>query len=86
METITIEYISSVKTPAGFRGVKIKATAEKISAKRVKVKQVLMIDEELPMPSMSRTGANRQAFSGTYVCNNETGKTKNISTLISISN
>lgn len=51
-------YNSSVKTPAGWRGVEIVATVEKISDKRVKVLAVELIDGETPNRNQSRTAQN----------------------------
>ena len=81
-QQVTIKYNGSVKTQAGFRSVIIEATAEKISEKRVQVVEVLKIDGETPDYRMSRTGAKRQEFNGLFVCKIESGKVKNISTLI----
>ncbi len=79
METVTIKYNASVLTPAGFRGVTMIATAEKISEKRVKVLEILKIDGEEVKANMSRTGANRQKYYGIGAAAREEGKTKNLS-------
>lgn len=77
-------YNSSVKTPAGWRGVEIVATVEKISDKRVKVLVVDLIDNEIPNFNQSRTGAKHQQFNGRSFAQTEEGKTKNISALLSL--
>ena len=82
---VNVEYKGSVHTPAGHRSVYFKGTAKKISDKRVEVVSVTHIDDEPVQYNMSRTGANRQKFNGVYFANQEVGKTKNISTLFSIS-
>ena len=82
---VKVEYKASVHTPAGWRSVYMKAVAEKISDKRVKIVEVTHIDDELVGVNMSRTGANRQKYNGQYFANQEIGKIKNISTLWSIS-
>ena len=76
-----IEYKSSVMVPAGWRSVYITALAEPISDKRVRVAEVLSIDDEAPGVGMSRTGANRQRFNGITIAGREVGKMKNISAL-----
>lgn len=76
---ITIDYSSSVLTAAGWRSVTIAAKAEKISEKRAKVVQVLMIDNEAPTYGQSRTGANRQKYNGLYFAEKEVGKIKILS-------
>lgn len=82
---VNVEYKASVHTPAGWRSVYMKAVADKISDKRVKIVEVTHIDDELVSAYMSRTGANRQKYNGQYFANQEVGKVKNISTLWSIS-
>jgi len=57
-------------------------TAEKISDKRVKILEITEIDDEPVKRNMSRTGAKRQQYSGTYFADAERGKTKNISSLL----
>lgn len=79
METITIEYKGSVLTPAGFRGVLFLAKAEKVSAKRARVLDILKIDGGEVVANMSRTGANRQKFFGFGAARREEGKIKNLS-------
>lgn len=76
---ITMEYNSSVLTAAGWRSVTIAAKAEKISEKRAKVVQVLLIDNEVPAYNQSRTGANRQKYNGLYFAGKEVGKIKILS-------
>lgn len=80
METVTIKYNGTVLTPAGFRSVEMTAKAEKISAKRAKVLELIEIDGEEIKANMSRTGANRQKFYGIGVASREEGKIKNLST------
>ena len=84
MKLLTIEYKSSVSTPAGHRSVYIIAEAKKLSKKRVQVLNVLTIDDEEPKNVMSRTGAKRQQYNGLYYADAEVGKKKNISSLFSI--
>ena len=79
---LTIEYTSAVKTPAGHRSVTIRAKAESITEKMAKVVEVLAIDGEKPARNMSRTGANRQAFSGTWVAEREVGAKKRLSACV----
>jgi len=76
---ITIGYNSSVYVPAGWRHVTIKAVAEKITEKRVKVIEVLEIDGEEIKNKMSRTGAKRQEYHGTGIALREIGKVKILS-------
>ena len=82
--TVSVEYRGSVKTPAGWRSVYYKGTADKISDKRVKIVSIDTIDDEPVSYNMSRTGANRQKFNGHYFAGQEIGKIKNISSLHSI--
>lgn len=82
---VNVEYKASVHIPTGWRSVYMKAVADKISEKRVKIVEVTHIDDELVSANMSRTGANRQKYNGQYFANQEVGKVKNISTLWSIS-
>ena len=84
-ELVTVEYRGSVNTRAGWRSVYFKAVAEKISEKRVKIVQVLELDDTPPSANMPRTVANRQKYNGQYFANQEVGKVKNISNLWSIS-
>jgi hypothetical protein len=76
---ITIVYKSSVYTQAGWRGVKIKASAEKISPGMAKVLKVLEIDGEAPTGYTSRTGAKRQKYNAAGVAQREIGSKKRIS-------
>lgn len=62
----------------------MKAEAEKISPKRVKVLRVFSIDDEPVNYNMSRTGSKRQEFNGQYFAEQEKGQIKNISSLFSI--
>jgi hypothetical protein len=79
-----IEYKGSVNTPAGFRSVYIRANAEKISDKRVKVLSVLTIDDISVGGYQSITGAKRQTFNSDYTAKNEVDKIKIISKLYNI--
>jgi len=79
-----IEYKASANTPAGFRSVYIRAQAEKISEKRVKVLNVLTIDDQLIGGYQSITGAKRQIFNSDYTAKNEIDKIKIISKLFNI--
>lgn len=81
-----VEYKGSVYTPAGFRSITITAKVEAISPKRVKIKEVLLIDGEQVQANMSRTGAKRQAFYGYGVADREEGKIKNLSVCTVIDN
>lgn len=76
-----VEYKTSVLVEAGWRAVYIVALAERLSDKRVKVLNVLTIDDQPVGGYHSRTGANRQKFSSDKTAKNEIGKTKNISSL-----
>lgn len=80
MNTIEIKYTSSVFTPAGWRGVTIKATATKTSEKMAEVVEVLEIDGEDPKCNMSRTGASRQRYNGKSISYREVGAKKRLST------
>lgn len=84
MTTVNIEYKGSVNTPAGWRSVYYKGTAEKISEKRVRVIEITEIDDEPVKHNMSRTGAKRQQYNGEYFADAEKGKIKNISSLLHI--
>ena len=77
--TIEIKYTASVYTPAGWRGVTIKATATKTSEKMALVVEVLEIDGEAPKSNMSRTGASHQRFNGKSVSCREVGAKKRLS-------
>ena len=79
-----IEYKTSVLVEAGWRSVSILALADKLSDKRVKVLNVLTIDNQPVGGCHSITGTNRQTFSSDKTAKNEIGKTKNISSLIFI--
>jgi|WetSurMetagenome_2_1015567.scaffolds.fasta_scaffold02367_19 hypothetical protein len=85
MTVVNIEYKGSVSTPAGWRSVYYKGTAEKISEKRVKIIEINEIDDEPVNRNMSRTGAKRQQYNGVYFADAEKGKVKNISSLYKIS-
>lgn len=76
---LTIEYESSVHTAAGWRGVTIRARAEKISAGMARVVSVELIDGEKPGYRQSRTGAKRQEFSGVYFAAQQVGARKRLS-------
>lgn len=79
MTTITIEYSTSVYTPAGWRNVTIRAEAERISAGMARVVRVVAINGETPAGTMSRTGARRQEFRGTGIAEREVGARKRLS-------
>ena len=79
MDNITINYKSSVCTPAGWRGVEITALAKKISEKMAVVEKVLEISGKEPYYNMSRTGAKRQLFNGVGVAAREVGARKRLS-------
>ena len=83
---MTIWYNSSVHTQAGYRSVKITASAEKISAKRCKVLEVIAIDGQQVTANMSRTGAKRQQFYGTGVARREANRIKNLSACTVLTN
>ena len=74
-----IKYDSSVKTNAGWRSVTITAQAEKISDKRVSIKEVIDIDGNGSSGYASRTGAKRQEYSVAYFAKQQLGLTKNLS-------
>jgi hypothetical protein len=76
---LVISYSASVFTPAGWRGVTIKARAKQVSPGFAEVIGVLAIDDEEPRGTMSRTGARRQEYWGTGVAKREAGKRKRIS-------
>ena len=78
---MNVEYKGSVQTPAGWRAVYFKGTAEKISEKRVRIIEISEIDDEPVKGHMSRTGAKRQQYNGQYFATAEKGKVKNISTM-----
>lgn len=84
MTKVLIEFKSSVLTGAGWRSVWMRATAEKISEKRVKVLEVTHIDDEPISFKMSRTGSKRQEFNAQHFANEAAGAIKNISALHSI--
>ena len=79
MNSIKIRYVTSVFTPAGWRGVVITAEASKTSEKMALVVEVLEIDGESPKSNMSRTGASRQRFNGKSVSCREVGAKKRLS-------
>lgn len=75
----TIEYKSSVFTPAGWRGVVIEARAKHVSPKMLEVLEVLRIDGEYPIGYTSRTGAKRQTYNASGVAQREIGARKRLS-------
>lgn len=85
MKTFNIEYKGSVNTPAGWRSVWFEATAEEVSAKKVRVVEVNKIDGEQIKSYMSRTGAKRQVYNGEFYADLEVGKVKLVSKLHAIS-
>ena len=78
---VTVKYKSSVLTAAGWRSTTIVANANYLSAKRVEIISVELIDGLTPEKNMTRTGSKRQSYDGIYFAGNETGKVKNISSL-----
>lgn len=80
-KNITVEYNSSVFTPAGWRGVTITAAAEQISEKRCRILDVMLIDGKVPSGYASRTGAKRQTYNAAGVSQREVNKIKNLSAL-----
>jgi len=74
-----IRYNASVKVPAGWRHIAITARANQVSPGYAVVDEVLQIDGETPQHGMSRTGANRQSYSGLYIANREVGSKKRLS-------
>lgn len=74
-----IEYKTGVHTPAGWRSIDIRARVELTSPKMAKVVEVIEVDGQAPARHQSRTGAKRQAFSGTYIAQREIGATKRLS-------
>tara|TARA_R110000796_G_scaffold30674_1_gene81765 strand:+ start:357 stop:617 length:261 start_codon:yes stop_codon:yes gene_type:complete len=78
---VTVKYKSSVLTMAGWRSTTIVANANYLSAKRVEIISVELIDGLTPSNKMSLTGSKRQTYDGLYYSNNEAGKVKNISSL-----
>ena len=81
MSIVTVKYKSSVLTMAGWRSVTIMAHANYLSAKRVEIINVELIDGLTPEKNMTRTGSKRQSYDGLYYSNCEAGKVKNISSL-----
>jgi hypothetical protein len=79
MNSIKIRYVTSVYTPAGWRGVVITAEASKTSEKMAVVVEVLEINGDAPATNMSRTGATRQRFNGCGISRRETGCKKRLS-------
>jgi len=76
---ITIEYNSSVHTPAGWRSETITAQAVKISEKRARVVRVDDIGGNGKAGYASRTGAKRQTYNVGGVAQREIGKIKILS-------
>ena len=79
MNSIKIRYVTSVFTPAGWRGVVITAEASKTSEKMALVVEVLEINGESPKSQMSRTGASRQRYNGNSISCREVGAKKRLS-------
>jgi hypothetical protein len=77
-----ISYNASVFTPAGWRGVRIQARAERTSQGMAKILEVLTIDGETPHYGQSRTGARRQTYNGSGVAQREVGARKRLSACI----
>ena len=78
---VIVRYKSSVLTLAGWRSITIVAGANYLSAKRVEIINVELIDGLTPEKNMTRTGSKRQTYDGLYFAGNEAGKVKNISSL-----
>ena len=78
---VIVRYKSSVLTLAGWRSITIVAGANYLSAKRVEIINVELIDGLTPQKNMTRTGSKRQTYDGIYYSNCEAGKVKNISSL-----
>lgn len=76
---LTITYTASVFTPAGWRSVRITATADRISAGMARVTAVTAIDGDKPTCGMSRTGAKRQTYNGAGIAQREIGARKRLS-------
>ena len=74
-----ITYTSSVHTDAGWRSVTIEARAEQISPAMARVVEVLAIDGEPPVGTLSRTGARRQQYWAGGVARREVGARKRLS-------
>jgi hypothetical protein len=81
---ITITYNSSVFTPAGWRGVVVTAKAERLSAKRAEVVEVVDIDGEGAVGYASRTGAKRQQYNVGGTAKREVGAVKLLSKCLSV--
>jgi len=79
MQTITVEYSTSVFTPAGWRNETVTATLELISPKRGRVLCVTDIGGNGTSGYGSRTGAKRQRYHVGGVAMREEGKIKNLS-------
>lgn len=79
MATITVDYTVGVRTPAGWRSVDVRAEVEMTSAKMGVVKEIILVDGEIPHYGQSRTGAKRQTFNGLFVAKNEIGAKKRLS-------
>jgi hypothetical protein len=81
---ITITYNSSVFTAAGWRSVTVTALAERLSAKRAKVVEVVDIDGEGAVGYASRTGAKRQQYNVGGTAKREIGAVKLLSKCINV--
>ena len=81
---ITITYSSSVFTPAGWRNVTVTALAERLSAKRAKVVEVVDIDGEGAVGYASRTGAKRQQYNVGGTAKREVGAVKILAKCLSV--
>ena len=81
---ITITYSSSVFTAAGWRSVTVTALAERLSAKRAKVVEVVDIDGEGAVGYASRTGAKRQQYNVGGTAKREIGAVKLLSKCINV--
>jgi hypothetical protein len=82
MNLICIEYETSVFTPAGWRGVTIRAEAVPTSAKMATVCRVVVIDGEAPLGYTTRTGAKRQRYNARGIAQREIGARKRLSSCV----
>ena len=74
-----IEYNTSVFTPAGWRGVTVRAEAVRTKPKTASVKRVITVDGTEPVGYASRTGTKRQCYNAKHVALRELGKAKRLS-------
>ena len=76
---MNIQYTASVFTAAGWRLVKVTATAAQVSPGMAQVIQVTEIDGREPVGYTSRTGAKRQQYHAAGIASREVGAKKRIS-------